>query len=178
MYHFVCPECGKEFADNKHKNRIFCSYRCSKVKHRCCGTRFYNIWCGMITRCNNPNTVYFSRYGGRGIKIIWKSFDEFKDDMYNLYLKHCDEYGEKNTSIDRVNNNGNYSKENCRWATPIMQRNNQREWRKLITYKNKTLTSHQWSKITNIAVPTLLRRINFYKWSIEKALTTPVGGKH
>lgn len=86
--------------------------------------RFKSVYNSMVSRCNNKNNP---RYGGRGIRVEWKSFDDFKNDMYETYLLHITnnlcKYG-RNTSIERVNNDGNYSKGNCTWATRQEQAKN------------------------------------------------------
>ncbi len=80
-------------------------------------SRIASIYSNMRTRCTNPNVLAFRNYGGRGIKCLWVSFLSFKEDMYESYLEHVAKYGEKNTEIDRINNNDNYYKENCRWVS-------------------------------------------------------------
>src|SRR3990167_8617060 len=132
----ITKSCGclnKEMASRRMKTHGF--------KH----TRFYNIYFSIFSRCNNPNNKSFPHYGGRGIKNLWSSFEQFRDDMHESYCKHISKYGEKNTTIDRVNNNGNYSKENCRWATLIEQARNKRSSIN-ITYLGETRCLKEWSK--------------------------------
>jgi len=131
-------------------------------------TRFYRIFCGIKERCDNENRDNYNRYGGRGIKCEWKNFEEFKNDMYESYLIHFGKYG-KDTSIDRINNNGNYCKKNCQFSTIKIQANNTRR-NHFITYKNKTQTMAQWADELNINRGTLLSRINNYNWSVERSL--------
>lgn len=89
-------------------------------------TRLYRIFENMKSRCNNPNNSHYSSYGAKGIKVEWDSYKEFKKDMYESYLKHCKENGENNTSIDRIDVNSNYCKDNCKWATRVEQDHNRR----------------------------------------------------
>jgi hypothetical protein len=88
-------------------------------------TKFYYVWNGMKRRCENPKTEKYKYYGAKGIKVEWKTFEEFRDDMYQGYVEHLEEYG-KDTSIDRIDTYGNYCKLNCRWATAKEQANNKR----------------------------------------------------
>lgn len=114
-------------------------------------TRLYRIWRSMLSRCTNINNSQYKNYGDRGIMVCdrWKKFENFKEDMYDSYLKHIEKYGKKNTTIDRIDVNGNYCKENCRWATQKEQANNRRN-NHYITYNNETHTLKEWSEILGI----------------------------
>lgn len=85
--------------------------------HGMFGTRFYNIYFGIVSRCNGKNIINKKWYSEKGIKCEWNKFEDFRDDMYQSYLDHVKEFGEKQTTIDRINSDGNYCKDNCRWAT-------------------------------------------------------------
>jgi hypothetical protein len=131
--------------------------------------RFYNIWSSMKSRCDNSNNIGYRLYGGKGIKIEWNNFLEFKSDMYSIYLEHVKNFGELNTSIDRINYNGNYSKENCRWATCKEQSNN-RSSNRLLTFNNKTQSLSLWAKELNINYNTLRTRLDRDKLPISQLL--------
>ena len=88
--------------------------------------RLRNIWSHMVDRCTNPNSEHYNCYGGRGITTQYKFFIDFYDDFYESYINHVQIYGEKNTTIDRINPDGNYVKENMRWATWDIQKVNKR----------------------------------------------------
>lgn len=90
--------------------------------------RLRGIWRGIVNRCNNPNCSAYKDYGGRGIKLSeeWSDYFKFEEDMYDLYIKHVEEYGEKDTTIDRIDVDGNYELGNCRWATQKEQNRNTR----------------------------------------------------
>lgn len=99
----------------------------SSFKHGLTRTRFYQIFKDMKARCNNKTLKCYKNYGGRGIKSEWESFEEFKHDMYKSYLEHMKQFSRKiDTTLDRVDNNGNYNKENCKWSTWIEQNRNKR----------------------------------------------------
>lgn len=90
--------------------------------------KFYAAWYNTIRRCTNLLNKDYANYGQRGIIVCtaWLDFINFKSDMYESYLSHVQESGKKQTSIDRINVNGNYEPSNCRWATWQQQRLNQR----------------------------------------------------
>lgn len=91
--------------------------------------RFYHIWADMKTRCNNPKCKKYYLYGGRGIKVCenWNLYINFKNDMWDSYKKHVKEFGEKQTTLDRINGEDGYSLSNCRWATYSEQAKNIRD---------------------------------------------------
>lgn len=89
-------------------------------------TRIYRIYRLMIDRCTNTKNKYFNHYWWRWIKCLWNSFEEFYKDMWIMYNKHCEEYWEKETTIERVDVNWNYCKENCTRATRKEQAKNKR----------------------------------------------------
>lgn len=92
-------------------------------------TSFYRVWVNIKQRCLNKNSSAYSNYGSRGIKVCkgWLKFENFKKDMYESYLKHIKEFGKKQTTIDRINNDGNYELSNCKWSTRKEQANNKRK---------------------------------------------------
>lgn len=139
-------------------------------------TSFYSIWRGLKGRCTNKKNPEYEYYGGRGIRVQWKSFEEFKNDMYGSFLEH--KKTNKYTSIERINNNGNYSKENCIWAGRLEQANNKRN-NTLVKYKNEIKTLAQLARKYNISYTLLVQRYTRDKWDLEKALTLkPIIGRN
>ena len=131
-------------------------------------SKLYSVWINMRSRCYNPKNKKYNDYGGRGISICsdWDDFLNFK--------KWSLENGfEESLTIDRIDNNGNYSPENCRWINQKEQMRNTRV-NHLLTYNGETKTMAEWSEITGIKYHTLKQRINKYGYSVERALTTPV----
>ena len=129
-------------------------------------TRLYRIWGNMKSRCSDEKNPSYARYGRRGIMVCeeWKSFSNFLSDMKDGYSDEL--------TIDRIDNNGNYCKENCRWATRKEQANNTRNIDKaekfIVDGKEKTIT--QLSIEYGIKRSTLGMRLRAYGWSLDKAL--------
>ena len=142
----------------------------SSVTHGKTNTRLYRIWSHMKGRCYNPTDHKYPRYGGRGISIC----DEWKDDFQAFYDWAVANGYQEGLSIDRINNDGDYSPENCRWATEKQQSNN-RNSSKLLTYCGETYTAAEWEEITGISACNIVQRINKYGWTVEDALTIPSG---
>lgn len=137
-------------------------------RHGLTHTRIYNIWVGMIARCENKNHASYHRYGGRNIRVCdkWKDFVVFAE--WAFQNGYSDEL-----TIDRIDNDGDYTPDNCRWATRLTQANNTRKNRN-ITINGETMSVSAWGRKLGINQSTLNMRLNKYHWSPEKALLTEV----
>lgn len=139
--------------------------------HMMCGTRFYWVFHGMRARCYNKNHNRYDLYGAKGIKIQWNNFADFKADMYERYIDHCNKYGQKNTYIERRNNDKDYSKENCYWSTAVEQANNtSRNF--VIEFRGKRKTLAQWCTELNLPYHSAKDRL-YRGWTPEESFTVP-----
>lgn len=131
--------------------------------------KIFNTYNGMKDRCYNPKSVSYKNYGARGIKIC----DEWLNDK-NKFFEWCISFGiKKELSIDRIDVNGDYCPENCRWATNKEQLNNMRCNVKL-EYNGKEYTIAQLSELLNINYQTIHKRLKYYNYDIDKVLTAPL----
>lgn len=134
-------------------------------------TKLYFVWVGMRNRCNRSNTPHYKNYGNRGISICDKwanSFENFQDwALANGY--------QEGLEIDRIDNDGDYCPENCRWATRKEQHNNKRNNRSL-TFNGKTQNLGQWADELGINRMTLTWRLS-KEWSVEEILNKPIRKK-
>ncbi len=129
--------------------------------------RTYRIWKGFRARCVRKSHHAFNRYGGRGISydLRWNSFESFFDDMgHPPTPKH---------TLDRKDNDGPYSKSNCKWSTKSEQMNNTRINR-VVHLDGKRLTLRQACRIRNLRYTSVHKRLTVYGWSISKSLNTPI----
>lgn len=151
--------CGCLQKDNIEKNLIEGGKEHRiKPTHGDTGTRFYGIWRHMNDRCYVKSTQQYPNYGGRGITIEWKSYEEFKKDMYTSYCEHVKAYGESETSIERIDVDGNYCKQNCKWVTLYEQHINKRNTILVIMEDGTVVPMCKLVKDLNLNYRTILRR--------------------
>jgi len=164
-YNTIC-KCGKKQTvrlDSLKKTKSCGCLNSRDVIRR----NLYNRWYKIIDRCYNRENISFNNYGGRGIKVCdaWRnSFESF----YNWSLENG--YN-PNLTIDRINNDGNYNPENCRWVDLYVQANNKRN-NVFIEYNNKKYTFKEAGKILNMDENSVRSRKK-RGWSDEKIMTTP-----
>ena len=134
--------------------------------------RLYQIWADMKTRCLNSRNPFYHCYGGRGIRVC----DEWIE-SYDAFKKWAIKHGyDDSLTIDRINVDGDYTPDNCRFVSQKVQANNRRNNR-FLTYNGKTHTISEWSKITGIPYGTLSGRI-LCGWQEKRAIEEPVKKKN
>lgn len=184
FHHFIC-ECSCSAKTRKAVNMYSlltdrstscgCKIKESRTKHGMSrGDHrhdLYSTWVAMRSRCRNNNNPSRSKYVERGITVDsrWESFDNFLADMLPTW--------KEGTSLDRKNNDGPYTKDNCRWVDALTQMNNTSRNR-FIVYKGEKMTVAQLHRKMGAPIPyqTLLLRLN-NGWPVENAIETPSGGK-
>lgn len=127
----------------------------------------YKAWSEMFQRCGNPNNMRYARYGARGIRVCekWLKFELFFEDMG---LRPSPGH-----SLERINNDGNYEPENCKWATRKEQARNRRGNR-IVEFNGRRATLAEWSELTGINYCCLRQRLCKMGWSVEATLTKPI----
>ena len=135
-------------------------------------THFYQAWSNMKARCFNYNAPYASNYSQRGITLEdkrWIEFEAFQQDMYESYVQHFELHG-KDTTLDRIDVNKGYCKQNCRWVTHKRQDNN-KTCTRWITFGGKTQSAADWARELNIPYEVLTSRLD-RGWDLQRAMTT------
>ena len=173
--YWICMcECGNTkhmLADNLRKKDRIASCGCYKSEffsklnstHRLTGTRVWRSWESAKQRCLNPNDNNFPHYGARGIRICdrWSSFELFLEDMgYPPSTNH---------TIERIDVNGDYNPNNCKWATSKEQARNKTN-NKLYEHDGKKMILVDWSKYLSIRLITLRKRLDA-NWPLDRVFS-------
>lgn len=147
-----------------HKDDI----RVRETTHNESKTRLFHIWQKMKSRCYNAKNKFYSYYGGRGISVC----DEWKDD-YSAFSAWSKSNGYDDTlTIDRIDHDGNYCPQNCRWVSRKVQQNNTR-YTHLFTINGETHSIAEWCRIYNVPHERVRQRVVNKGWDILDALTVP-----
>lgn len=129
-------------------------------------SREYCVWRNMLKRCLDPSHKGWHNYGGKGVKVCdrWlHSFENFYEDVGPR---------PKGYQLDRINSNGNYCPENCRWTDLVTQRRNSKNIRP-ITVDGETKLMHEWAATSGIKIQTIRARLDRYGWDVKDAIFTP-----
>ena len=138
----------------------------ANIKHKMCDSRVYKIYHGMKSRCNHHKNERYINYGGRGISV-GKEFKTFQL-FYDWAIENGYQY---DLSIDRIDVNGNYTPENCRWATDEQQINNKTNSVKL-EFNGEIKNASEWADIFGLCRSAIYRRLKC-GWSVENAISKP-----
>ena len=143
------------------------------MKHWMYGTHIYKSYMRAKDRCNNKNNSSYPNYWWRWIRFLRNNFEDFYNDMWESYGVHLAKYGRKDTTLDRVDVDWNYCKENCRWAT-IEEQNNNRRTNTRVVYLGK-----EYSSINKLAEAFWIKNYILhhrlkYGRSLKDAIETPV----
>lgn len=162
--------CLKKEAINAHVQKSTKHGQARRKKHH----PLYDRWSGMMARCYSPTATKYPDYGGRGIYVTkrWHVFKNYFEDMVNDFECHVEKFGQRNTYIDRIDNNGPYSKKNCRF---VDARNSTRNKRSniVLSYKGSKKIITDWANFIGIDRTTLEGRLK-RGWSVERTLSTPI----
>jgi len=133
--------------------------------HGMTGSKEHDAWLNMKNRCYNKKHPNYDRYGARGIRICkrWEKFENFLADMGK-----CPD----GLTIERINNGGNYSPSNCKWATVQEQSNNKRT-NVFLELHGRRMTKMEWARELGMKFTTLSGRLS-RGWTVEDALTSPI----
>lgn len=178
---FLCQcVCGSEHVVMGDNLRAGGSTQCrscsSKIKgkkygtHRRTGTPLYHVWRSVKLRCRTPSFTGFKNYGGRGIDVCDRWFESFES-----FLEDMGEPPTPKHQLDRIDNDGNYEPENCRWVLPAVQQNNRRNNR-ILEHNGQRKTLTQWAVCLGVGVSTLHWRWSA-GWPADKILSVPVRKK-
>lgn len=143
-----------------------CVLKSKITSHGKSHTKLYQVWLSMKTRCDNPRSNRYAYYGGKGITydIKWKTFENFYSDMSDTY--------KENLTLDRIDNNRGYYKENCEWVDYQIQNNNKSD-NIIMNHGNAQFTVKEISQLTGL-LPTTIYNRRRIGWTDEEIIQTPV----
>lgn len=130
-------------------------------------SREYWVWADMKARCQNPAHKAYANYGGRGVRVCdaWQSFEGFARDM----LPRPD-----GAMLDREDNDGNYSPDNCRWVDRKTQNSNRRNCI-FVKHEGERVTLREYCRREGLKYRPIVKRIQDRNWPVEMAISVPVG---
>lgn len=156
VYRGHTSSCGCALFDNK-----------SNLQHGECKSRLHTIWCGMRDRCRPGHSIAYW-HGDRGISVC----SEWND--YKTFAKWAKENGYNDTmSIERINNDGNYCPENCKWIPRSLQARNRRTTL-YVNYLGCDMSLAEACEIAGMPYKQVFSRIKYMDWPVEKALSIPI----
>lgn len=168
----MCFRAGKTKSCGCHRSDVLCAGRAGlhaqSLRHGKSNTREHRIWQNILHRCLTPTAGGYERYGGRGVKVCdrWQGKSGFES-----FLADMGPAPSRSHTVDRIDNDGNYEPENCRWATPKQQATNRRN-NKPLEFRGEVKLMCEWCALLGIHKATLSGRLK-RGWSVEKALGTP-----
>lgn len=163
-----CVKCGfeRDIVSQNLFRGVKCKCETKYHQHGQAGTRLYNIWSGIIDRTHNPKNAAYKNYGGRGISVC----SEWAENFENFYQWSMKSGYTDDLTIDRLNNDGDYCPDNCRWITLQEQQNNRRSNR-METIGGETHTIAEWARIYGVNYHTVQTRLHRGGMSLKEALT-------
>lgn len=165
----VVSECPSRVLSG-HKKSCGCRKMLRITKHGCCNSTFYHTWWSMMQRCYNQKHHNYLRYGKRGIRVCeeWHDPNRFISWAESTYPTSKDKH-----TLDRIDNDKNYTPDNCRWATAKRQSNNRRN---TITYTidGETKSLSEWCEIYEMPHSVVYSRVHTMNWDVIRALNTPI----
>lgn len=144
-------------------------YRLTKVENLL--SKFRKKHYSMVFRCTNKRAKGYCHYGGRGIKVCheWMEYNNFERDMLDSFVDHVLKHGIKDTTLDRIDIDGDYCLENCRWATIKEQQRNRKLTKKVMLH-GKEVCLGELAEQYQIPYDTLHARIFRYRLPVEEAI--------
>ena len=158
-HHLKCGDtksCGCLFEELNHK---------TAVKHGMSEDPLYNRFTKIVSRCESPTNPEYKNYGGRGISVC----EEWRRNFKAFYEWSMQNGYREDLTIDRIDVNGNYEPNNCRWVDRVAQANNTRS-NHFIEYNGERKTIAEWGRKLGISYSTLWGRLKKHKWSMDGAI--------